>query len=424
MKQSYCPHDVDALEWCVLPQLDLPRFWAESSTSKNVIAELRHTPKLRGAEVLGGLVLWGTQNGKRTFEALSDIPSYREVTLTTGRVPWVRSVLDNRPRKQLVSKGRQVLDSNSLSNLYPVWSFILKHASWCLSLAKKTNLSKYKFIAVSSGHAPYARAFIWEAAKAGVPTLYVPHAPVGANAQYMDLPTSAVGLRGEGERELYSRVLGIKLERMAVVGNPASDVLEEQIPKIDINKNGILALSPQPIEVLERIIGAVERSGLTELSVAPHPRSDVARLKKMVPLSWTIEEGRRTLDLLRDGPPFLLQHSSGVAWEAIALGIPTMQISLDAASPNYYFLRDESVFPSADVSDPAAIAHFVKTLDHSEFHRKELRDYAFWWCGCDGAQSREKLINLLSTAGQWPSSMVFDGWGSGPNITTEMSHLL
>lgn len=424
VKQPYCPVGMDPLEWCVLPQLDLPRFWSKPTAPKALLTELRSVPKLFGAEVSGGLVIWGTQNGKRTFAPLVDVPDYREVTLKSGRIDWARSAMSSHSRSRLARIGREVLEANDLLDLLPVWDFLLKHTQYCLRMANKLKLDQYRFVGVASQHAAYSRAFIWEAARLGVPTIYVPHAPIGANAQYMDLPTSAVALRGVGEVDLYADVLGVDTQRMNVIGNPSSDVLAELPPPIDANALGVLALSPQPTEVLEQLIRAVDESGLTNLRVAPHPRSDVERLKKMVPPGWVVEEGRRTLDMLREGPPFLLQHSSGVAWEAIALGIPTLQISLDGAVPNYYFLRDEVIFPRADASDPASIARFVAALDHSVAHRDQLRTYARRWCECDGEEAGEKLRRLLATCDRWPSSMVFDGWGTGPNATTNMSHLL
>lgn len=421
-RESYCPEGIGALEWCARPQLDLPRFWSVPAARRRLVTALAHPPQLAGAELAGGLLLWGTQNQRRTFLPLADQSGYRELLVESRKSDWARVLLDPVSRARLEHEGQRVLRSQNLDHLMPEWDALLKHTAHFLRVARRMNLGRYRFVAVSSQHAPYLRAFLWEAARLGVPTLYVPHAPVADNALYLDLPTSAVGLRGPAEVALYAKELGVPPQRLAVVGNPASDVLRAAIPAIPPDVPGILALSPQPVEVIERIVRTVEAAELGALRVAPHPRSDIAALRELIPASWRIEEGRRTLDVLSEGAPFLLQHSSGVAWEAAALGIPTAEISLDGGEPNYHFLKEGTMFPP--VRTPESISAFVRAASTLPERREEIREYARSWCAIDGADSRAALMALFETAEEWPSSMIFDGWGSPSSVTTGKSRVL
>ncbi|QIM19321.1 hypothetical protein G7066_13415 [Leucobacter coleopterorum] len=278
-----------------------------------------------------------------------------------------------------------------------------------LDMYRRLDLSMYSGVLVATQHSPIIRALFVAATEQRVPVVYVPHAPVAANSAYLDLPVDYAGLRGEGEREFYHRELGIELTDLGIVGNLASDLLTRPVPELNLNTAGVLALSPHQPHVLEQIFRIVAEADCGDMIVAPHPRSDLDAIRDLLPPSWSMFEGERTLDLLAAGPPFLFQFSSGVAWESAALGIPTATIHIDDSPVNYPFLADESIYPPIRTTDETQ--RFVSFARSGTYDRTQMRTHAEQWCAVDGDQAVAQLQELLETVSPHSSpNRLHDGW--------------
>ncbi|MFD5601040.1 hypothetical protein ACFWHR_13410 [Leucobacter sp. NPDC058333] len=277
------------------------------------------------------------------------------------------------------------------------------------------DLSGFAGILVSTQHSPIIRALCVAAREQSVAVVYVPHAPAAINNAYLDLPVHYVGLRGAGERAYYETELGVAPSDLRVVGNLSSDILDAPSPAIEPTGPGVLALSPHSDKIMRRIFDAVGASGLGPMTIAPHPRSDIRQIRDFMPTDWSLFTGARTLDLLLEGPAFVLQFSSGVAWESAALGIPTATIRLDRSPVNYPFLADEQVYPS--LFAPEDTRRFVSAARSENIDRAALRKHAIQWCAVDGPEAMYRLFDLLdevaltSDAGQLP--YLHDGWSAG-----------
>ncbi len=305
-----------------------------------------------------------------------------------------------------------------------MWHTSVAKAAFAIRLYRAIDWTAVSSVVVATQHELMVRSLILAAQEAGKPVVYLPHAPIGSNAQYADLPTAFAGLRGRREVDYCAQHLNADAELLDVVGNPSSDVLSAPMPAIDTAGPGVLALSPHPPRLLRAIVDAVRESGVKHLIVAPHPRSNLAEISKLVPKGWSVHAGRRTLDLLREGPRFLLHHSSGVAWESAALGIPTADVSVGGARPNYPFLEDP-VFPR--LQNSGEIADFVLGGGSEATDRELLRVSAMAWCAIDGEAAARRVREVVAEAearfrGGRPARLV-DGWAGADSPAREISWL-
>jgi hypothetical protein len=269
------------------------------------------------------------------------------------------------------------------------------------------------FLLVSQSEFSLIRALILCAEAQGVPIIHVPHAPLSGRVR--DLPVMYAGVRGEAEAEYYRDAFGVDPGLFAVVGNPISTVLEVPLPERALDAPGVFATSNYPISVVAESFDLLAAGGLDSLVVAPHPSAKLDELSRILPAGWTISSGRRTMELLKEGPRFLLQSSSGVAWESAALGIPTAELRGQGGGvmlDQYPFLRDESVYPL--LTSPDGVRDFVARVDRGEFDRERLQQYARSWCAEDGKESAERIRELVgrSTSVRKPGR-ILDGWAPG-----------
>lgn len=270
--------------------------------------------------------------------------------------------------------------------------------------------SDTRVLVVATQHAPNVRALLATARDRGIASVYLPHAPVAANRQYFDLPVDYAGLRGMGEVDVYRRQ-GVSAD-LPLVGNPALDDLEEGEPS-GLAEPPVFAAPTQAPAVLEQLFRLIASVlGDEHLLVSPHPRSDREELTRLTPPSWRLWPGGRTFDLLRRGPKFVLQHSSGVAWEALALGIPVVQLGYPGEQSNYPLIAPPSVlFAHSTASLSRAVAEATsRSTDLSG--REELRAWAGYWCNSVGRRARESCAALVEQArqdGPRPE-VILDGW--------------
>lgn len=172
----------------------------------------------------------------------------------------------------------------------------------------------------------------------------------------------------------------------------------------------MLALSPDAEEQVARVIELVRDAGLHNVLVAPHPRSDLRRLRRLVPQTWCIQENARTVDILRAGVPWLIQSSSGVAWESAALGIPTADVRIDGRRPDYPFLDSGPAFVT--VSSPDEVRAFVDSAPATD--RAALRLNALEWCAVDGREAADRARTLLARVAPGAhQTLISDQWAVG-----------
>ncbi|WP_162621898.1 hypothetical protein [Microbacterium suaedae] len=271
------------------------------------------------------------------------------------------------------------------------------------------DLSEYEFVLLARQTHPLLRALILRAEQQNVPVVYVPHSPL--TDFQVDLPVSLAAMRGEAEVDHIASVTGADVSRMAVVGNPATDVTRADPPAL--TGPPVFAVSPDPEPLLRRMFSLLSDAGLESVVVAPHPRSDVAMLERLMPRTWSLRRGGRTVDLLREGPRCVLQASSGVAWESAALGIPTADIRLDIQSPVYPFLRDERAFPA--IRRPEDVRDFTEGV--FSIDRDALRKRALLWCASDGSEAAGRLRDLLR-APRPADERIVDAWAPGGVLRT------
>lgn len=266
-------------------------------------------------------------------------------------------------------------------------------------------------VVVASQHDMVARAVVAQARSVQVPTLYVPHAPVAAVPWYEDLPTDYAALRGSREREHYA-ALGADGARLSVVGNPSGEF--PGLPPIDPSGIPVFALSPGDPERIRALMEVVAATGSPWL-VAPHPRTDLAHLSTLVRPPLRIWSGGRTSELLTSGPPCLMQSSSGVSWEALALGIPTLQLQFPGEFPPYVLLHDPRIPRVSSAAEITAALEQARDVARDPDKRADLREYALSWCSPSGAASAERLAEVVRIVAASGTSQrpLLDRWSGG-----------
>lgn len=265
-------------------------------------------------------------------------------------------------------------------------------------------------VVVASQHDIGLRALIAAARDRGIPTVYLPHAPVARSPWYFDLPVDAAGLRGSAEIDLYIEV-GADAGGLAAMGNPA--VESSELVALDPSLPAVLAVSPIPAADIQALVNLVHSALDAPVLIAPHPRSNRAQLERMVPEGWRLWEGR-TLDLLRRGPVRFLQHSSGVAWEALALGIPTIQLEWLGGEPLYPLISDE-VMPFAHTTAElnSALAWCDATAA-TQAERERLIGWATNWCAATGSTAAAMGAAIVADVARHGSNgrLVLDRWAT------------
>lgn len=267
---------------------------------------------------------------------------------------------------------------------------------------------KPRAVVVHSNHSKPARACALAARARGIPTVYFPHAPLIADAPFQELPFDWAGLRGQAEVGAVAG--GGQPERIVAVGNPSTPA---ELPPL-CGRGGpvVFALSPWSEEVLAEIIAAVHSgTGSTPVVVAPHPAQSPAKIKSACPTEWTVSEHRTTLELLAEGAAVMIQHSSGVALEALLFGIPTVELLFGKDRPNYCFMQEPhlSIVPDA-AALPAAIDSALRV---PKGRSQEIRDWGLRWNGPGGEEAAAGAVELIDrAAGRSAPGPVSDFWGS------------
>jgi hypothetical protein len=245
-------------------------------------------------------------------------------------------------------------------------------------------------VVVASQHSTSSRAIIAAARHRSVPTAYLPHAPAADTYQYRDLPTDFAGLRGEREVDFY-RELGVE-RSLAVIGNPQVHV---RVPeRLDPSMAVVFAPRPIPVEDVRAQVADIDRAA-SDVVVSPHPRMQEARYSSLWPAHWVVH-AHPTIELLHDGHPCVLQISSGVAWEAMAHGVPVVELApASPAPPLYPVIRAPYATVCTSGADvPGAVAQArVDAADAGV--RSRLTAWAAEWCARTGEDATEAAVHWL-----------------------------
>lgn len=264
-------------------------------------------------------------------------------------------------------------------------------------------------VVVSSNHGADLRALARQARKNTVPTVYVPHAPLLTHERLCDMPFDYAALRGNREVNWYLE-RGAPPEQVSAVGNPSLTPPAEPVAPA-AGAPTVLALSPDPTEIVREIVAATYLAAGDEVVLAPHPRQRMDELRAVVPATWRVSHGR-TYDLLRTGPSAVIQYSSGVALEAMLLGIPCIELSLHELPPAYPFLATDLV-PRVTASThlAAAVATAIRSSSDPA-HRAALVSWGRSWCSGSGEAAADAAWGFVQRCRDRGAALdlVWDAW--------------
>jgi hypothetical protein len=412
-----------ALAWCLQPILDLSPSWRGARLRHALLRDVARPVRLpRLEEDDGVLFATTTLNQGRTLDPITSHPT--PVRIARFAPEWMRRSTSSRATARVRAWGDAVCRAAGRPDIIDVWRNTLAKTDLLLRTYRHLDLSAFSSLVVATQHDPQIRALILASQEQGLPVVYFPHAPVADNPQYSDLPVAFAGLRGQSEREFYTESFDVGADRLEIVGNPASDVLAAEPPPVSSALFGVLALSAHPISVVRRIVAVVAEGGAENVVVAPHPRSVKREIRRVLPTGWRLSDAPRTLDILRAGVRFVIQPSSGVAWESVALGIPTANLCIDDRPVSYPFLADATMIPPVRSADD--VRRFIRLAP--DMDRMRLRSHALDWCSFDGMQAVTRARELIAGARDHRGltgngARILDGWNQNSGVALHRSWL-
>jgi len=378
------------------------------------------SPRAPTNVVMAGRVvsMWHDSNSERAIKPIVNLLHPKEQEVVSYGPRGAAAILRHWAGDQdIVRLGIAILKAAGQGHLSNRWRYRCVRARrmlmWCEALFRSRRPA---VLLVANQAEAHMRAAILTARKLGIASVLVPHAPVARLPWSPDLPCDYVGLRGTGEADYY-RALGCAPDRLTVIGNPASDVVGYSVPESRTGL-GVLAMPAESSTVLEQIIGLIAAGTSQPLLVSPHPRSNLDELRAILPRHWILSHQDRTLDLIKQGPPFLIQCSSGVAWESLVCGVPTANIVLD--KPSFYpFFDDRRLV--RHLSNAADVREFVETPGDGSEERARRKSYALHWCGQDGQPAGRAGAELVERAvAEGAKDMILDGWAPGGAVWSSL----
>ena len=272
-----------------------------------------------------------------------------------------------------------------------------------------------RLVVLASQHSTSSRALIQAARARHIPTAYLPPAPVANTYQSRDLPTDFAGLRGPREVEFYQS-LGAR-GALSVVGNPQAHVIFP--PHLNPEAAVIFAPRPQPVAEVREQVAAVDAAE-PAVVVSPHPRMrHQQHYADLWPAHWVVHDGW-TAELLRGDHPCVIQRSSGVAWEAMAHGVPVIELASPiAGDPSYLVIREPYARLCASNTDlPAAVAH-ARQSAANPLARQQLVAWAQEWCAVSGNESVARATEWIERCASTPSpgEPLLDYWVQPSGVT-------
>lgn len=400
----------DALQWCLLPDFELqstrqrrPR--SLRSSLRPLLRPAARRPFTAGSHAAAGdiLIVTRAENERRVLTPVLGEGVTLETPTALLAALGDAAAKRARPTLRWVDELARRIGRTDLRDQWRAMTVATERHRMAYA---QMDLSVYRCVLVPRQSHPFVRALIHESRAQRVPVAYIPHSPL--TFWQIDLPVDHAGLRGPAERDYVVAATGADSERISVIGNPATDLLSADLPQLDERLPGVLALGATSESRNLHLIESTIAAGIEHVVVAPHPRSDMRALRKALPRSWAVHEGT-TVDLLRQGPPWLLQSQSGIVTDAAALGIPTAEVTLEDEPRVYPFLGADSI---CHVASPNEIRYFTETARTSD--RARLRETLRAWVACDGEDARSRARDFLAAitpADAGPPIM--DAWAPG-----------
>lgn len=269
------------------------------------------------------------------------------------------------------------------------------------------DIQQPRAVVVGTNHSRQARAIAQAARRRGIPSVYVPHAPMLSDPRFRDLPFDFAALRGPAEVEWYA-ARGAPQMRVEAIGDPGlPDVALVDIPD---DAPVVVAVGPYDPELLSGLITAVARRSPDAVVVAPYPGQNRRRLRALCPRHWKIWKGR-TFDLLSQGASAVIQHSSGVALESLLLGLPTIELGLRRRGAAYPVIDPEYVHFARNADDVGRALTAALQDAGSDSRRRRLQVWAQRWCAAWGTKAAEAGWRMVTRAGEAQAARpIWDAW--------------
>ncbi|MFN3218061.1 MAG: hypothetical protein ACE367_16315 [Acidimicrobiales bacterium] len=401
--------------WTIRPQLAHCRRGAESPVFGRRLDPVRHVASVAGARsgptclVVGPVVvLVDTTNHRGVLEPVA--------AATAARVgAEVRRLAPSPPRSGGPSDLRTaavvthaVVERCAEAGVTLRASAVRRLALSSLRSSRRAEaaLDHASVLVLSNQHQPHMRAWIAVARRGGVRSVFVPHSALALTRDHLDVPTDAAGFRSAAEIAVIESLGG--RGPIAVVGNPAFTFDPSPVPS-----EGPVVFAPSPVgENRLRALVELTRAGLDDarctVLVSPHPRSDLTVLERLVPHDWQLDRsGTPTRHLLRRGARALLQSNSGVAWEALASGVPTIELQLpsDDFGP-VTAMAAGGALPVVTRPDQLRAALRVGS------DRAQLLETAHEWCAFTGGHAADRAAQLVQSVleDHVPTRPILDAW--------------
>ncbi len=269
--------------------------------------------------------------------------------------------------------------------------------------------SHVRSVVVASQHNAATRAVLLAARRKGIPSVYVPHAPVADNRFYLDLPVSMAVLRGPAEADWYVRH-GVDADGLRVGGDPS---VTGWPPLCAPSRSDVVfAPSPHRDQRLTRTIDLLAEVLPRGVEVCPHPRMDREQLRRQCPSNWSMSPVPSTNRRLAEvGASMVIQDGSGVGLEALAMGIPVIDVCPHGTRPNYPYLNSGLV---SVVADGEELRLAVERAGEERAQAAERMTFARSWVAIGGGEAATACAAAIREGrgdGQATSSPVLlDGW--------------
>ena len=265
---------------------------------------------------------------------------------------------------------------------------------------------KPRQLVVSTQHHPLQRALTLVARSSGLPTTYIPHAPTADNVQYKDLPFDRALLRGRGDYDLYS-MWGARADQMSVTGDPSFDLDSNYIPDgVEPKRQIAVAPSPWATNHLKWFFTCIHAAGITDYVLLPHSASNASEIDALRSPQSVNVPNTRTVEFLKKHPVAVIQSSSGVALEAMALGRPVIELRPREMQRNYAFANTPLIH---EATDTMALRRAISRALSQPNPDQTLMEYANRWVSPVGLASVNSLLDALASPVSGPE-WVLDSW--------------
>lgn len=262
---------------------------------------------------------------------------------------------------------------------------------------------------VASQQNSSVRAALSIAHQEGIMTYYIPHAPTADNQIYRDLPSNYALIRGPEEVNIYRDLGAEPTDRLVAVGNPGIEGGSMSNPPDSTDV--VYAPSTHQIGVLQADIAVILEGCDYPIKVALHPLMDSSTYRDLLPGEWEVVSTSDTYSYLRQhGAKVVIQHGSGVALDALTLGVDVIDLCHGGEQPNYHFMREPFV---QVVADGTQLRQAIDAVPGRIEGRAGRIEYARSWCSDDGHAALQIADAIESThsTGGGPAGMLLDGWG-------------